>query len=192
MDGVALLHLIKKIFQKAGLPSRKAYPYCFRHTAITRWSEAGLNEAVIKYRAGHAANSTMLNIYTHIRASAASESYLRAMGVIKEENHKEEFVVCPRCGRINKRGAAFCSRCSAPLSLEAAAEMQEASKEEEDILRELLADKEVRDLLLKKIREESMEKRGTQVIEAKKAGKKNPLAVLERKSQGGHKPKKRE
>ncbi|NOZ68399.1 MAG: tyrosine-type recombinase/integrase [Deferribacteres bacterium] len=189
MDEPALLRLIKKITQKAGIDSTKAKPYTFRHTAITLWSEQGLNEAVIKYRAGHAPSSNMLSTYTHIRGSEASEAYLKAKGIIQEEKNAEEFIQCPRCGRVNSQGARICSRCGAPLSLEAAAEMQEATQKEAELLSKLLSDSEIYDKLKEKLIEDMMREMGEKVVALEKSGHRNPLSALDKKAKLPHRPR---
>ena len=61
--------------------------------------------------------------------------------------------VCPRCEIKNDPNAKFCNRCSMPLNMTAAVEVEKDRLEADQVMTRLLEDADVKNLLLQKLRQ---------------------------------------
>ncbi|MFH1472444.1 MAG: site-specific integrase [Nanoarchaeota archaeon] len=112
-----MLKIIKTAAKRAGIKKR-VYSYLCRHSSGTFYYET-LGEALAKKQMLHAPNTKMAGIYNHMNLESLVAGRKQAVG-IENKTDKESNGVCWKCHHPNGYGASMCSKCSAPLNLEAA------------------------------------------------------------------------
>jgi ribosomal protein L40E len=96
----------------------------------------------------------MAKVYVHLSGKDVDNAILAMHGKREKPEVNESKMVqikCKRCMEINPIGASFCTRCGAPLSVEAMLEMDNGRKVGDDIIAKLWADEEVKKLIAQKI-----------------------------------------
>lgn len=102
-------------------------PKDFRHTAATRATLAGWNEAQMRAYFGWEPNSPMPSYYAQFTASDANRMRLKQAGLLREDGMKTLVPVrCLRCNTENVRENVYCHVCGAPLRAEMLAESLDA------------------------------------------------------------------
>ena len=104
---------------------------------------------------GWALGSDIPATYVHLSGRDTEKALERLYGIKKDDEEEEltklKPVDCPRCKVPNPPNNKFCGKCSAPLSLIVAMEMEDSKAYDKRELSVLLDDAEVRDLLIKKM-----------------------------------------
>ena len=78
---------------------------------------------------------------------------LEIKGVRKPENreHRSAVKACARCGHVNPPTGRYCAKCALSLDFKAALDLEGARKKADDLMSELLEDKEVQSFLRRKL-----------------------------------------
>lgn len=158
---------LQSIARKAGTRKRVT-AYTFRHTSITRASTK-LTEPVMRKVYGWTPSSRIPARYIHLSGRDVDDQVLAMHGIVRES--REEKILnprrCVRCDLMNSPEASFCSRCSAPLDEDAINALDEKRRRADEVMTELLRDKEVQALIARKIEQLHLEPKlvGEQVRE---------------------------
>lgn len=156
---------INKLFKRAGI-DKPSNPHMFRHSSITNACIMKMQPNQISMRYWGIPNSNMLSIYLHLSEQIVSSGYRDAKGM---GNGNGSTIInplaarCVNCGRLVQAGS-LCKTCEDSKKLseenkELKKEMQEIKKDldsrkcADDTLEALFSDPEVRQLLLKKVKE---------------------------------------
>jgi predicted amidophosphoribosyltransferase len=81
----------------------------------------------------------MLTEYSHLISADVNDVMLQIHGIKKEEASESKLKVkrCPRCSTINEKEALFCNKCSSPLDVKVAMELDKKREEKEKLLAEI-------------------------------------------------------
>jgi len=152
-----LADILKTAARKAGIKKR-VHPHLLRHSRATSLASL-MSDASMKHYFGWTQGSKMASVYIHMSGKETDEVILRANGIeIKKESPKPilQSVKCVRCATINEVTNRFCQKCGLILDQkEASQAIQEDSEKNkfEDMMKKVLQNKEILDLLVKKISE---------------------------------------
>ena len=150
----AALKILRQAARKAHL-KKAVNPHMFRHSRASHLATK-LTEAQMKQYLGWTHGSDMAAVYVHLSGRDVDDALLRING-IEMPGHPAELKLkvqtCSRCDSKNDPSARFCNRCSMPLDMSAAVEVEEARVEADQVMTRLLEDSEVRNLLLQKLKE---------------------------------------
>jgi len=165
---------LKRLCEKTGIRKR-IHPHLFRHTRLTELAKE-LPEQILKQIAGWVPDSKMAQTYLHLSLKDVEESLLTKVYGIKtiENERKEKFIVCPKCGELNAPNLTICWRCKTDLKesklVEKALSEEEIKKVDEwaDVLIEFFkklekANPELWKVLLQVLKEKNKEYLLTQV-----------------------------
>jgi integrase/recombinase XerD len=86
-----------------GLLAKPFNPYIHRHSALTEKSTK-LKSSTLNQHAGWAANSGMVQKYSHYFGNESSESLLEAYGIVTKNNILIDTLnpkICPNCNESN-------------------------------------------------------------------------------------------
>ena len=104
---------------------------------------------------GWVQGSNIPTTYVHLSGRDTDKPLERLYGIKKSDEEEEltkfKPVECPRCKVPNPPTNKFCGKCSAPLSLKVAMEMEDSKAQDKRELSILMDDAEVRDILIKKM-----------------------------------------
>ncbi|MDT7858579.1 MAG: site-specific integrase [Candidatus Aenigmarchaeota archaeon] len=106
---------LKRLCKKVGI-NKRIHPHLFRHTRLTELAKE-LPEQILKQIAGWVPDYKMAQTYLHLSMRDVEESLLtKVYGIKTSDNEKKEkFVVCPKCGELNPPNATICWRCKTDL-----------------------------------------------------------------------------
>ena len=106
---------LKNLCKKVGI-NKRIHPHLFRHTRLTELAKE-LPEQILKQIAGWVPDSKMAQTYLHLSLKDVEESLLTKVYGIKiaDNEKKEKFIVCPKCGELNPPNATICWRCKTDL-----------------------------------------------------------------------------
>lgn len=154
MDYASIRKMLRRIAEKAGI-KKAVNPHNFRHSRATFLANH-LTEAQLDEVFGWVQGSRIPGRYVHLSGRDVDKVLLKLNGVKEEatEQTKESSLKarrCPRCG--NLATDKFCGRCGAVLDVDTAIELQDKMKELDDKFARVLQDKEVQQVIIKKIRE---------------------------------------
>lgn len=145
---------VKKIFKKAGIKKR-IYPHLLRHSRAT-FLARHLTDAQMKQYLGWVQGSDMASIYVHMSARDVDDALLKLYGVKSDVATDHESllkpITCMRCQEVNPATFRFCGKCSSPLTITTAIQLDETRKKYDDLLSRLISDPEVMAVLTEKIR----------------------------------------
>ena len=107
----------------------------FRHTAATRATLAGWNEATMRAYFGWEPASSMPSYYAEFTASDANRHKLKRAGLVADDEGSASVlpVRCSRCNTENVRENVYCYACGGPLQAHLIAEvvkMREATEKD--------------------------------------------------------------
>ena len=106
---------LKRLCEKAGI-NKRIHPHLFRHSRLTALSKE-VSEEVLKRLAGWSPSSRMPQVYVHLSMRDVEEALLKVYGIDSSQNEKKQtFIKCWRCGEFNLSSSKTCWRCGAPLS----------------------------------------------------------------------------
>jgi integrase/recombinase XerD len=152
--------IIKRIGKKAGLKKR-IYPHLFRHSKATFLAKH-LTEAQMKDYLGWTQGSKMAGVYVHLSGRDTDDAILGLNGVKIEKvevEPKTNLKVCIRCQTNNEATNKFCKLCGFVLDKVEQEEIIKKDAERDDmndLMSGLLKDRDVLDLLAKKIEERKL------------------------------------
>ena len=159
--------MLMRLFEKAQIKKR-FNPHMFRHSRATFLADH-LTEFQMNQYFGWIQGSKMPSTYIHMSGKKIDSSILALNGIEQKENHKERKLkpkICPRCDTINTSEARFCTKCAGILDLKTAQELEKRNKDErkirdksDNIMQDLLSDKEFYDLFIKKVKELRLKER---------------------------------
>lgn len=152
---------VKDILQlsakKAGI-KKKVNPHNFRHSRATYLANH-LTEAQLKSLFGWAQSSKMASVYIHLSGKEVDSTLLKMHGIeIVEDDPKEKlsFQTCLRCKTKNEATNKFCKLCGFILNKEEQEKLIKQDFERADmdnLMSNLLKDKEIMELLARKLKE---------------------------------------
>jgi integrase/recombinase XerD len=154
LDYYSARKILQRLKVKAGI-KKAVNPHAFRHARATQLA-GKLTEAQLKQIFGWTQDSRMASKYVHLSGRDTDEALLRAHGLRpkpEEEKPKLTVVKCVRCEQQNSSILKFCTRCGMPLDLKTAMELEGTRKKADEIMSSLLEDREVQNLLRRKLRE---------------------------------------
>jgi len=117
-----LNNMLKIVAKRAGI-TKRIWTHGMRHSAATKDSSNGWNEARMRIKFGWSKNSNMPSVYTHLANSDIKEAVLEENGVIEHKDKKEksllnDAVKCMFCFTVNLKESDYCSKCGKPLKAE--------------------------------------------------------------------------
>jgi len=116
--------VLKRRADIAGL-SKRVHMNLFRHSEATK-SAMFLTEAQMRGRHGWSTSSRMPARYVHLVNADVDEAILSHYGIVKEEKAKQILPKkCNICDNMNSPESKRCTKCSRPLDLKAATEIDE-------------------------------------------------------------------
>lgn len=98
-------------------------------------------------------------VYLHLSGRDVDKKLLEHRGLLEPEEKLEaeekplEPIKCPRCETINPADAKFCYKCSMALTLKAVVELEKKRKHTDDLIAQLLENRETQDFLRRKLAE---------------------------------------
>ncbi len=146
--------LILRLKERAKIKKR-IHAHLFRHTRVTHLlGNKMINEAQAKVYFGWVPSSKMLSEYSHLVSQDVNEVMLEMHGIknVKKDN-APKVKQCPRCRAVNPKEYLFCGKCSSVLDVNTAIELDEKRQDSDDFMTSLLKDKEVKEILVRKILE---------------------------------------
>ncbi|VVC02531.1 Tyrosine recombinase XerA [Candidatus Burarchaeum australiense] len=144
--------LLRRLAKKAGIKKR-VNPHLFRHSRATHLANK-LTEAQMKEYFGWTQSSEMASVYVHLSGRDVDSAILQLHGLKNEAEKKEDKFrakSCHRCKQPNSPTSQFCNKCGAVLNLETALLVEHERAKADNMLNELVKDKETLDYLAKKI-----------------------------------------
>ncbi|MFH0737097.1 MAG: site-specific integrase [Candidatus Micrarchaeota archaeon] len=148
-----MLHRAKKI---AGIKKR-VYPHLFRHSRATALANK-LTEAQMKEFFGWTQGSDMAATYVHLSGRDVDSTLLQMYSMKDVPVQKEvklDIRICLRCKEKNSPTQSFCGRCGNPLDEKLI--LEDPNKKPNELMNALIEDKEVKELLVRKIVELGLE-----------------------------------
>ena len=143
--------ILKKNAEKIGI--KNIHLYTARHSYATILSKS-LPQALLGQYLGHAPNSRATASYIHLSGDDLEEKILRVNGLKPLEEKTYQVIVCPRCGnKTNPPNSKYCHKCGFALDLKTVAELEKKQKEMNDKMDILMEDREVQEVLKRKIME---------------------------------------
>lgn len=116
--------VLKRRADIAGL-SKRVHMNLFRHSEATK-SAMFLTEAQMRGRHGWSTSSRMPARYVHLVNADVDEAILSHYGIVKEEKTQQILPKkCNICDNMNSPESKRCAKCSRPLDLKAATEIDE-------------------------------------------------------------------
>ena len=144
--------LLRRLAGKAGIRKR-VNPHLFRHSRATALA-IKLTEAQMKEYFGWTQGSDMAATYVHLSGRDVDSAILQLHGLVNEKEKKEEKFRarnCHRCRQPNSPTSKFCNKCGAVLDVETVLMVEQERAKADNLLNELMKDKNTRDFLVKKL-----------------------------------------
>lgn len=115
---------LRKLADRAGVPTGKVKPHNFRHTAITRMRREGVPDPRIKFMVGVAPDSDILERYDHATNEEMIDGLREHYGLADEDDGpvigRPQPEECSTCGNAVRGGAEYCDSCGEPMTVTAA------------------------------------------------------------------------
>jgi len=149
--------ILKAAARRAGI-KKKIHPHLLRHSRATILAPI-MSESAMKQYFGWTQSSKMASIYIHLSGKDTDEAILRANGIIVKKEKTQYFLKpmkCERCKTINETTNKFCKTCSFVLDEEArneALKKESQRMEVNNLMDEIVKDKEILELMMKRIKE---------------------------------------
>ncbi len=151
--------MLQRIFQLAGIKKR-CNPHIFRHSRATFMAHH-LTEFQMNQYFGWIQGSDMPSTYVHMSGKNIEEALFKMNGISVEQKKEESKLIpihCPRCDVLNSNENKFCCKCGGILDIKHSMELEEKRKQEQEVrtgadqlMNELLKDKDVQRLLMEKM-----------------------------------------
>jgi hypothetical protein len=153
LDYKGLADMVRVLRKRAGIKKRIHF-YLFRYTSYNTKANAGWSEAKIKAFHGLDQGSKILGTYIlGVKEEVLMDDILALAGkkVVKRNEQKKEFVVCPRCQEETDADKKRCHKCAFVLDLEEAQGQIESSEKKF---------KDMEDAMFRRLEEKMMKKLG--------------------------------
>lgn len=140
-----LRNLIIKL-AKAGGVEKKITPHIFRHSRITNLIRQGLPQQTLSLMMWGSVTSEMLGTYLHLASIDVEREIAKLAGIDVSEGKQDGQTfkpkLCPRCLRTCTPDLNFCPTCGAPLSHDAAMDLESLKEElhQDERYTQILAD----------------------------------------------------
>ncbi len=154
LEYASVRKLLAKTFKEAKI-NKNCNPHIFRHSRATSLAQ-DLTESQLKEFFGWAKGSDQPATYVHLSGKQVDDAILRSAGIKKEEEKEKSILSpkkCKRCGEINSHDNSFCIKCTAPLDMKIAIEMQDKRARIDNFWEKMLDEE-----LIQMIRRKSIEK----------------------------------
>jgi len=149
-----ILRIIRINRVKAGV-TKRTNPHSFRHARATELAKMGLNESQLEGLLGWIHGSNMPQIYLHLSGKDIDGALLKAYGLQAKEDVTTKRK-CARCSILNDVSSTFCKDCGMPLTMKAAVDNEDKTRELHEKLAPLMEllkkDKETREFLAEKMK----------------------------------------
>jgi len=151
-----ILAMLIRARKTAGIKKR-VYPHLFRHSRATALANK-LTEAQMKEYFGWTQGSEMAATYVHLSGRDVDSALLQMYSmkdVPVEKEVKLDIRTCMRCKEKNSPTQSFCGKCGNPLDEKLI--LDDPNKKPNELMNALIEDKEVKELLVRKIVELGLE-----------------------------------
>lgn len=144
----SIYKMLQTLAEKSGL-QKKIFPHLFRHSRATALASK-LTEAQMKEYFGWTQASDMASVYVHMSGRDVDNALLALHGEAQVEVKAEELQIafCRRCREKNSPSSMFCSRCGTPF--DSSIMVQDQTPVTNPLMRELMEDPEVKELMARK------------------------------------------
>jgi len=141
-----MLNIRLKYIAKRANIKKRVWTHGFRHSAATRDTVKGYNEAKLRIKYGWSKQSTMPSIYVHFANQNLKKEILVEKGIWKPDKKEDEpltsqTISCPFCSIQNVKSSEYCNKCGKPLHIEQLKAMEKKAvhidKLQEMIMQEL-------------------------------------------------------
>jgi len=149
--------ILKRTAKRSRIEKR-IYPHLFRHSRAT-YLASYLTESQMKDYLGWTQSSKMCAVYIHLNGRDTDNAILKLSGIKVEENKQEQKLKakqCLRCKTTNQSTNKFCNICGFVLDKDQADNLIKVELEKNkynELLGEVLEDKDVLEMIAKKIKE---------------------------------------
>lgn len=145
--------LIRRLSEKANI-KKKVHLHLLRHSRVTHvLVNNEMTESMAKTYFGWVPNTKSIAEYSHLTSRDANNGYRKALGLMPENQKKNELKKCYNCGSVNEKTSIFCHKCSRPLSY---ADLENHKKKEDTreellhtVIKQLFNDKETAEKMYK-------------------------------------------
>ena len=143
--------ILRNAAQKAGI-KKKINPHSFRHARATHLAKY-LTEQQLKYVFGWTGSSQMASTYVHLSGKDVDETLLSAYGIKDKEEPSLSLKpkICSRCKTTNSADSDLCKRCGLVLNHETIIDIDEKTRQANELMTALMKDKETRDAIMQGI-----------------------------------------
>jgi len=152
----SILVMIKRASKIAGIKKR-VHPHLFRHSRATALA-IKLTEHQMKEYFGWTQGSDMAATYVHLSGRDVDSTLLQMYSMKDVPVQKEvklDIKFCSRCKEKNSPTQTFCGKCGNPLDERQL--LEDSNKKPNELMNALIEDKEVKELLVRKIIELGLE-----------------------------------
>ena len=153
-----ILKMLRNTKKKAGI-MKPINPHHFRHSRATYMANH-FTEAQLCEWFGWVQGSKIPATYVHLSGRDIDNAYLKMFGIKDKEEEELETelktIKCPRCGYDNGSVVKFCGKCGMALDMETAMKIEDKTIELGGVLESLLDDKDVKELLIQKLKETTL------------------------------------
>jgi len=146
--------IVRRAQDRAGI-RKPASPHRLRHSRITWMKLNDYTDEEVRIACGYSRLSKMPLYYTHVGQEDFMQKQLRMHGLIPESKEKEKLKIrhCNRCNAPNEPTADFCMRCGEALTDKAKGEIKQTIDKPNNLITELLKDREFKEFMVKKMAE---------------------------------------
>ncbi|MFH1225656.1 MAG: site-specific integrase [Candidatus Diapherotrites archaeon] len=134
-----LNRLLKKAARQAGF-KKKVYPHLFRHSRLTELAKM-LTESELRLFAGWGPDSDMVKVYVHLSHRDLDKAILKKAGLLEKGEEEEDVLkpkVCEICNNQNPPTEKFCLKCSTPLDIKTALEIERREDKALAVMQDML------------------------------------------------------
>lgn len=135
---------LKAVAERAGMEPSRMKPHNFRHTAITRMRDQGIDDDRIKFMVGVKPRSNILERYDQADNRKMMQRLREQHGLAPEEDApvgRPSLDECPQCQTTLRESVRFCPSCGTPMDTEAAEETENRGDRVKESLAELPPEK---------------------------------------------------
>jgi len=166
MTYAALAKVFRRAFEKAGI--KKGFnPHLFRHSRATWCAENGWSSYEMCKHFGWEMDSGMPAVYISMVDKDVHNKMKEAYGINTDRQKKVEerkMKMCPRCDVVNPNHGKFCYKCGMSLDTKTALDVENKRHLADDLMLKLLKHPELKEILVKKLKEQQLDKEVKKII----------------------------